>query len=78
MLIATRTVLGMPDIEIFRRSEADDRVDDRKVRRLIAAGTWTRVAPGVLVLTAQWASLTPMERHRVRVLEALRRTRGRS
>lgn len=67
-----------PDIEIIRRSQLADPIDDRKLRRAIANGRWTRIAPGAFARTVEWAALKPIEQHRLRVLEAERRMRGTS
>lgn len=62
-------------IEIIRRTDRDERLDDRKLRKLIAAGTWTRVAPGAFARAAEWRTLDPLEQHRARVQEVARRMR---
>jgi len=73
-LLAVRDLL--PAIEVIRRADRVDPLDDRRLRRLIAAGVWTRVAPGAFVRTAEWTSLTPLEQHRLRVIERVRRLRA--
>ena len=60
-------------IVVSRRCEQLDPVDDKRRRRLVAEGTWTRVIPGAYVLTAEWERLRPIERHRVRLQEVARR-----
>jgi hypothetical protein len=62
-------------IEVIRRSERADPIDDRKLRLLLDRGTWTKIAPGSFAVSAQWKALKPIERHRVRVLEGTRRMR---
>lgn len=66
----------VPEIELRRRADAADVVDDRRVRRAIASGTWIKIAPGVLTRAREWKELKPIKRHCVRVLEGLRRARG--
>lgn len=65
-----------PAIEVIRRTDRVDRFDDRKLGALIAAGTWVRLAPGAFARTADWRGLTPLEQHRLRVVETTRRLRG--
>ncbi len=65
----------IPSIDVIRRADRVDPLDDRKLRRLIAAGVWTRVAPGAFARTAEWRALTPIEQHRLRVVERSRRLR---
>lgn len=60
-------------LTIVRRREQLDPVDDRRRRRSVASGVWFRVASGSYVRTAEWRVLSPIEQHRVRVSEALRR-----
>jgi hypothetical protein len=60
-------------IAVSRRSDQLDPVDDKRRRRLVAQGTWTRVAPGAYVLTVEWERLRPIEQHRLRVHEVARR-----
>ncbi len=60
-------------IVVSRRCEQLDPVDDKRRRRLVAEGSWTRVIPGAYVLTTQWKLLRPIEQHQVRVHEVARR-----
>ncbi|GAA1985454.1 hypothetical protein GCM10009777_19290 [Microbacterium pumilum] len=63
-------------IEVVRRRHRADPFDDRRLRAAIRAGAWTRVTSGAFVRTAEWQALSPTERHRVRVLEVMRRMRA--
>jgi len=60
-------------IVVSRRGDQLDPVDDKRRRRLVAAGTWTRVVPGVYVLTEEWMRLRPIQQHQVRLHEVARR-----
>ena len=60
-------------LEVHRRAQSLDAVDNRRLRRAIESGEWYRIAPGSFVLAQEWRRLLPMQRHRVRVLEVLRR-----
>lgn len=62
-------------IDIVRRSDLIDPIDDRRLRTLIAGGEWTRIAPGSFTATPAWHAMTHRDQHRVRVLESLRRMR---
>lgn len=62
--------------EVARRGERFDPIDDRRLRLAIARGEWVRVVPGAFVRASEWTALTRIERHRLRVHEALRRRRG--
>lgn len=62
-------------IEIVRRRDHLDVVDDRRLRRRLESGEWARVTSGVYAPGAQWRNLLPMERHRVLVEEVCRRLR---
>ncbi|MEZ3159981.1 hypothetical protein AB1K54_05460 [Microbacterium sp. BWT-B31] len=64
------------DLDVIRRRERIDPIDNRRLRRALDDRTWTRVAPGAFVLTTHWRSLDPLERHRLRVTEVARRLRG--
>jgi hypothetical protein len=63
-------------LDIIRRADRDEPLDDRTLRKLVAAGAWTRVAPGAFVRTSEWRAQTPLVRHRARVHEVARRMRG--
>ncbi len=67
----------MPDttspIQIMRRRGQLARPDDRRLQRALASGEWVRVAPGSFARGADWARLTPLERHRAIVIERLHR-----
>lgn len=63
------------DVEIIRRRDRADPIDDRKLRAAIAAGEWSRIAAGVFVRAHDWKALRPIERHRVFVRETMRRMR---
>lgn len=58
------------------RDGSPDRPDYRKVRRALAAETIHRVVPGSFVLKHEWDALTPIERHRLRVVETVDRMRA--
>ncbi|MGN8553738.1 UNVERIFIED_CONTAM: hypothetical protein OHV15_14255 [Microbacterium sp. SLM126] len=61
---------------VFRRRENDgDPVNDRRLRKRIAAGDIVRVTRGVFVEAASWRALTPNARHAQLVWEAAARSR---
>jgi hypothetical protein len=62
-------------IDVFRRDDQLDVVDDRRLRRHIRSGEWVRVTAGAYARAASWNALRPIDRHRVRVLEVCRRLR---
>lgn len=62
-------------IDIIRRTDRDEPLDDRKLRKLLASGNWTRIAPGAFARTSEWQSGTAIERQRTRVSEIARRMR---
>ncbi|MDQ1127952.1 hypothetical protein [Microbacterium sp. SORGH_AS_0888] len=64
--------LDLP-VDVVRRYERLDPIDGRRLKRAIESGEWVRIAAGVFVPGDQWRALLPIERHRVRVLEAMRR-----
>ncbi len=68
--------LHAPEISVIR---ADDRRSDppdyRRVREAREAKTVLRITPGTFVKTADWCSLDPLSRQRMRVTEASRRLR---
>ena len=60
-----------PDIDIRRvRDQRGDPPDYRKLRRAIANDEVHRVGPGAFVHTSKWQKLSPMEKHRLKVIEA--------
>lgn len=61
------------DIEVARRSDRIDPVNDRRLQREVAAGRWVRVTAGAYVRRVVWEALKPIERHRLRVAEVARR-----
>lgn len=63
-------------IDIVRRSDQGDPLDDRRLRKAITDGSWVRIAPGAFARAADWHTLKPHERHRTKVLEVMRRLRG--
>lgn len=62
-----------PDIAILRRRDQFDLADDRRIRKNLASGEWTRVTAGSYVLSTEWRRLRPLERHRIVVSEVARR-----
>ena len=60
-------------LRIVRRREQLDLANDRRRRRSVSSGVWCRVAVGSYARTVEWQALRPIEQHRVRVDEALRR-----
>lgn len=60
-------------LDLVRRRDHLDLVDDRRVRKLLASGEWVRVTSGVYAPGAAWRRLLPIQRHRVLVDEVLRR-----
>lgn len=63
---------------LFTRDELLDRdVTPRELRAAGADGRWMRVQPGVYVERAVFEGLRPAHRHRVAVVAAVRRSRGR-
>lgn len=65
-----------PNITVVRRRDRDEPLDDRRLRSLLAHGTWIKVTAGAFVHAAEWNLLRPIERHRLRVDEVLRRVHG--
>lgn len=62
-----------PELDIVRRRERVDALDNRRLRRALEDGSWTRIVVGAFVRTAEWTALRPIEQHRVRVYEVARR-----
>ncbi|MFT4220670.1 MAG: hypothetical protein QM611_09150 [Microbacterium sp.] len=60
-------------IEVVRRRGQLDRVDDRRLRRMLETREWVRIVPGVFARAVDWRALKPIERHRAKVLETLHR-----
>ncbi|PZU47815.1 MAG: hypothetical protein DI566_04400 [Microbacterium sp.] len=66
-----------PSVETHRRREREGApINDRRLARAIEAGEFVRIAPGSFVRSADWRSLTPIDRHYLRVLEAIDRVQG--
>lgn len=63
------------ELEVIRRSDRLERIDDRRVRAAIASGEWIKVTAGAFVRRAEWEALSPIARHRTLVAEVLRRRR---
>ncbi|BDV30097.1 hypothetical protein [Microbacterium terricola] len=63
------------EIRVVRRREREG-IDDRRLRRQLESGSVVRVWPGAFVSGPDWRRLSPMDQHRVRVEEAIRRARG--
>ena len=59
--------------DVMRRSDWTDPVNDRRLRREVSAGRWVRVTTGAYTRRELWNSLSPMDRHRLRVQEVARR-----
>ncbi len=64
-----------PEIDVIRRSDRTDPLDNRRLRRAVEDGSWVRVAPGAFVRTHEWSTLTAIDRHRLLVEEVSRRMR---
>lgn len=62
-------------IDIIRRTDRDDPIDDRKLRKLLVSGEWIRVAPGAYARAVEWRAGTALDRQRTRVSEVARRMR---
>ncbi|MFT4212138.1 MAG: hypothetical protein QM626_09720 [Microbacterium sp.] len=60
-------------LDLVRRSERADPIDGRRLKRAVDSGEWVRVVPGVFASSREWRRLLPLERHRVRVIETMRR-----
>lgn len=60
-------------IDVVRRRGRLDRIDERRLQRELASGEWVRVAAGVFARANDWNTLKPLEQHRVKVLEVVRR-----
>lgn len=60
---------------IRRREQVLLGTGDATLRRFVSTGTITRIARGSYLPSQQWQSLEPMEQHRLRVLEAVKRSR---
>ncbi|MFG6445100.1 hypothetical protein ACFXQA_07465 [Microbacterium sp. P07] len=67
---------GVPTVPVTRRRDEEFPLDNRKLRRAIDQGAWVRVAPGAFVESADWRSLRPIQRHRLRVKEVADRARA--
>lgn len=59
-----------------RREQFDTRVNDRKLHAAIASGAYTRIVAGSYARSEEWKTLSPMNRHLLRVLEVADRARG--
>lgn len=57
------------------RERTANPLDYRRMRRALASEAVTRVAPGAYASTVQWQKLKPIQQHRVRVKEAMARSR---
>jgi len=66
---------AIPDIPIIRRRDSE--AGDQALARAVRDGMLVRVVPGSSVPVAAWAGLPPMDRHLVRVIEAVDRSLGR-
>ncbi|MFD5215816.1 hypothetical protein [Microbacterium sp. NPDC058345] len=65
-----------PDLPLIRRRDRPgEPFDYRRVRRALASGKVTRVAPGTFLDRDRWLSTSPVEKHRLRVIEAAERMR---
>ena len=61
---------------VHARDRTATPIDYRYVRRALASDTTTRIAPGAYAASTQWQKLKPIEQHRLRVREAMGRSRG--
>ncbi|WP_431802377.1 hypothetical protein [Microbacterium sp. bgisy203] len=69
--------LPEPRIDTFRRRERDGApVNDRRLARALDAGEFVRIAPGSFARAFDWRTLTPIEQHHLRVIEAADRAQG--
>ena len=64
---------ALPAVDVVRRRERIDPIDDRKLRAALADGSWTRITTGVFMTTVQWKALSRLDQHRVRTREVMRR-----
>ncbi|MGX1701343.1 hypothetical protein [Microbacterium sp. NPDC055357] len=64
-----------PTIQVHRRRDQLDRVDDRRLLIATTSGRWHRVTAGAYVSTSEWLALKPHQQHLVRVREVSRRMR---
>ncbi|GAA5211436.1 hypothetical protein [Microbacterium kyungheense] len=71
--MSSTTAPSATELVVMRRREQLDVVDDRRLRRNLASGSWTRITAGSYVVTAEWRRLRPIQRHRVLVDEVARR-----
>lgn len=62
-----------PDVHVARRRDLVVPADNRRLKRLLSSGEWHRVAPGAFADGRQWRDLTAIDRHRLRVFEAIAR-----
>lgn len=62
----------LSDLDIVRRRDRVDPIDDRRLRRALDDGSWTRIRPGAFVRSGDWMALTPLLRHRALVREVAR------
>lgn len=75
MDLETRTG-PLPAIEVIRRATRIEPLNDRRLRTLISTGTWIKIVPGAFAPADHWRALTPIEQHRLRVHEVIRRLRA--
>lgn len=64
---------GTTLVAVVRRRDQLEAVDDRRRRRKVTSGEWVKVVAGAYARSKTWRRLRPEERHRVRVLEIMRR-----
>lgn len=67
----------MREIQVARRRDDTLPTDSRRLRRAVTAGRWVRVAPGAYVPAREWAAMTPLQQHRLRVKEVADRAKER-
>lgn len=66
-----------PSIRIHRRRDRDGLpTDDRRLAKSLQNGTYARIVPGSYAPGDEWKALRPIERHCVRVVEAVDRARS--
>lgn len=66
-----------PSVPVHRRRARDGvPLNERRLHAAVAAGSIVRVVAGSFVRYGDWTALPPIDRHYLRVVEAVERTRG--